>query len=74
MVRHPDDKWDDSDKEIRGENYTMNGGRLNELGIDLTIGANGQVLVVKHKVSRGVSETLYKWGGDQPLLTKGSVH
>jgi len=68
MARHPDDKWDPEDYENRGENYTMNSVRLFELGISLTIGPNGQVLGIKHKVKRGASEELYKWTGEQPQL------
>jgi hypothetical protein len=67
-ARNPNDKWSPEDYEIRGENYTMNSVRLHELGLSLTIGANGQVMVIKHRVSRGASETLYKWSGDQPQL------
>lgn len=66
--KHPDEKWDPEDYENKGENYTQNSVRLYELGIHLTIGPNGQVLGIKHKQSRGVSETLYKWTGDQPQL------
>jgi len=50
------------------ENHDLNENRLAELGIHLTIGSNGQVLVIKNRVSRGVSETLYKWTGEQPQL------
>lgn len=75
MARHPDDRWDDDDYRTRGENYEMNSVRLHELGIFLTIGANGQVLGIKRRVDRGVSETLYKWTGDQPQLNReGSLH
>ena len=75
MARHPDDKWDPEDYETVGENYEMNSVRLNELGISLTMGANGQVIAIKHRVSRGVSEPLYKWTGPQPQLPKNrSVH
>lgn len=66
--RHPDDKWSPEDHATRGENYVMNSVKLFELGLHLTIAANGQVMVIKHKVGRGVSETLYKWEGDQPQL------
>lgn len=66
--KHPDEKWDPEDYATRGENYTMNSAKLYELGLHLTIAANGQVMVIKHKVARGVSETLYKWDGDQPQL------
>ena len=68
MGRHPDDKWDESDIHNRGENYEQNSMRLYELGLHLTIGPNGQVLVIKHSAKRGVSETLYKWTGAQPQL------
>ena len=68
MARHPDDKWDGSDIHNRGENYEQNSARLYELGIHLTLGANGQVVVIKRKVARGASETLYKWTGDPPQL------
>lgn len=75
MGRHPDDKWGDEDIHNRGENYTMNSARLSELDLHLTLGANGQVVVIKRKVKRGVSETLYKWTGPQPQLpTDRSVH
>ncbi len=56
------------DDMMRGENYWMNGEMLRELGIHLTMGANGQIIVVKHSKQRGVSTTLYKWEGDQPQL------
>jgi len=56
------------DDFMRGENYWQNGERLRELGIHLTIAANGQVMVIKHSESRGLSTTLYKWEGDQPQL------
>lgn len=52
----------------KGENYEMNMGRLHELGIHLTLGPNGQILVIKRRVARGQSETLYKWTGPQPQL------
>lgn len=68
MGRHPDDRWDESDIHNRGENYEQNSMRLHELGLHLTLGANGQVIVIKHTVKRGVSETLYKWTGTQPQL------
>lgn len=68
MVGHPDEKWSPEDYENKGENYTQNSAKLYELGIFLTLGANGQVVVVKHKVGRGASETLYKWTGPQPQL------
>ena len=75
MARHPDDKWGDEDIRNRGENYEMNSARLRELGVDLTLGANGQIMVIKHRVARGRSETLYKWHGPQPqLVVKGTLH
>ena len=75
MGRHPDDRWDAEDYRTRGENYEMNSVRLHELGLHLTMGANGQVLVIKRRVERGHSETLYKWTGNQPQLKReGSLH
>lgn len=75
MARHPDDKWSDEDIHNRGENYEMNSARLSELDLHLTLGPNGQVIVIKRRVKRGVSETLYKWTGTQPQLPEGrSVH
>lgn len=56
------------DTDMRGENYWQNGEALRELGIHLTIGANGQVLGIKHSRQRGVSVDLYKWTGLQPQL------
>ena len=56
------------DDNMQGENYWQNGEMLRELGIHLTIGANGQVLNIKHSVKRGVSTNLYKWNGVQPQL------
>jgi hypothetical protein len=58
------------DDNMQGENYWQNGEMLRELGIHLTIGANGQVLGIKHSVKRGVSTDLYKWTGAQPQLPK----
>lgn len=56
------------DDNMQGENYWQNGEALRELGIHLTIGANGQVLGIKHSAKRGVSQELYKWKGEQPQL------
>lgn len=56
------------DDNMQGENYWQNGDALRELGIHLTIGANGQVLGIKHSSQRGVSQDLYKWTGEQPQL------
>lgn len=56
------------DDNMQGENYWQNGERLRELGIHLTIGANGQIVGIKHSEARGVSEPLYKWTGLQPQL------
>jgi len=53
---------------MQGVNYWQNGELLRELGIHLTIGANGQVLGIKHSKERGVSTHLYKWTGEQPQL------
>lgn len=50
----------------KGFNHEKNAMRLAELGLHLTLGPNGQILVVKRRVARGQSETLYKWTGDQP--------
>lgn len=69
-TRHPDDKWDPEDYKAVGENHEQNNVRLFELGISLTLAANGQIVSIKHRVSRGVSETLYKWNGPQPQLPK----
>lgn len=54
------------DDNMQGENYWFNGERLRELGIHLTIGANGQIIGIKYSSKRGVSESLYKWTGAQP--------
>ncbi len=63
------------DDNMQGENYWQNGEALRELGIHLTIGANGQVLAIKHSAQRGVSSTLYKWNGPVPQLKViGSIH
>lgn len=63
------------DDNMQGENYWQNGEMLRELGIHLTIGANGQVLGIKHSKQRGVSTDLYKWKGPQPQLpTNRTVH
>lgn len=56
------------DDNMRGENYWQNGELLRELGIHLTIAANGQVMGIKYSAQRGVSTELYKWTGDQPQL------
>ena len=56
------------DDNMQGENYWMDGEALRELGIHLTIGANGQIVGLKHSSSRGLSTTLYKWTGPQPQL------
>lgn len=56
------------DDNMHGENYWMNGERLRELGISLTIGANGQIIGIKYSEARGISEPLYKWTGEQPQL------
>ena len=69
-MRHPDDKWDPEDYQNRGENHEKNDVRLYELGISLTLAANGQVMAIKRRVARGQSETLYKWTGPQPQLPK----
>jgi len=75
MARHPDEKWSEDDYHNRGENYEQNSARLYELGLHLTLGANGQVIAIKHRRSRGNSETLYKWTGAQPQLpTDRSIH
>lgn len=69
------DRWAEEDFKSQGQHYEMNNVRLAELGLSLTLGANGQVLVIKHRVSRGVSENLYKWTGPQPQLkVEGSIH
>ena len=60
--------WAPEDDETKGENYTYNARRCYELGLHLTFGANGQIVVIKHRVKRGVSETIYKWTGAQPQL------
>lgn len=56
------------DDNMLGENYWQNGARLQELGIHLTLGANGQVLGIKYSEKRGVSEKLYTWNGEMPML------
>jgi hypothetical protein len=58
------------------ENFEQNTAKLAELGLDFTMGANGQILVIKRQVMRGVSETLYKWTGEQPQAGRhlGSTH
>ncbi len=60
------------DDNMQGENYWQNGELLRELGIHLTIGANGQVLGIKYSAQRGVSTKLYKWTGPQPQLPSRS--
>jgi hypothetical protein len=61
------------DDNMQGENYWQNGEALRELGIHLTIGANGQVLAIKHSKQRGVSQSLYRWNGPQPSLPSGQT-
>lgn len=46
--------------------YSIAEQRMAELGLYLTLGPNGEVLVIKRRVGRGASETLYKWDGKQP--------
>lgn len=53
-----------------GENYVMDAEKLRELGISLTMGPQGQILVMKYRVKHGMSTQLYKWTGPQPRLPK----
>lgn len=54
------------DDNMHQETHWMNGEMLRELGIHLTIGANGMIVAIKHSAQRGVSTDLYKWKGEQP--------
>jgi len=47
-------------------NHEINEVLMAELDLHLTLGANGQILVIKRGVGRGRSVTLYKWTGDMP--------
>lgn len=49
-------------------NYEINENMIQELGLSITFGANGQILVLKKNPERRgqPSVTLYKWRGDQP--------
>ena len=61
------------DDNMQGENHWQNGDMLRELGIHLTIGANGQVLGIKYSKQRGISTDLYRWTGPQPQLPKERI-
>ena len=60
--------WGPNDEVFRGENYEMNNVELYNLGLHLTLDASGRVLVIKRRVQRGVSQTLYKYTGPIPQL------
>lgn len=51
-----------------GFNHELDREALAAAGIHLTIAATGQILVIKQRVARGQSRTLYKWTGKQPQV------
>ena len=52
----------------KGEHYEMEPELLQEADIHLTLDSTGRVLVIKQKIARGHSRTLYKWTGEPPPL------
>ena len=52
----------------KGENYEMEPEMLMQADIHLTLDATGKVLVIKQKIGRGLSRTLYKWTGEPPAI------
>ena len=57
----------------KGFNHEKDEQALLAEGIHLTLGPNGEVLVIKKRVARGNAITLYKWTGTQPRLEAPEV-
>ena len=58
------------------KNYEIAEDLIAALGMSITFGANGQILVLKkNPEKRGApSVTLYKWRGDQPQVKGTNPH